>query len=151
MASLVILIMAGVGLGWLVPYHVPNEHDPGDLPPVLVPILSMSVCALTALLLGISAWRQKDRDQTEARDSEAAEKISWSFKNLGNLGVWLAAAAVCWLLLKYLGFIYAAGFIIAAGIWYGGIRKPWIILSAALATPLLIDNIVWYGLNIQLP
>ena len=52
-ASLIILAMVGIVLGWLVPNYVPSAHDAGDLPPTLVPMLSMAVCALTGLLLGI--------------------------------------------------------------------------------------------------
>ena len=57
-ASLLILLIAALALGWLIPNYVPAAHDAGDLPPTLVPLLSMAVCALTALLLGISAWRR---------------------------------------------------------------------------------------------
>ncbi len=45
----------------------------------------------------------------------------------------------------------AAAVTIAAGTVYGGIRNVWIIIASALIIPLLIDKIVWYGLNIQLP
>ena len=57
-ASLIILLIVGIAQGWLIPNYVPSAHDAGDLPPTLVPMLSMAVCALTALLLGISAWRR---------------------------------------------------------------------------------------------
>ncbi len=150
-ASLIILLMAGIVQGWLIPNYVPSAHDPGDLPPTLVPILSMAVCALMALLLGISAWRRNADVPDETRDDEAAEKLIFGLKEAANLLLWLAAAAVIWLLLKYVGFMAAAAVSIAAGTVYGGIRNVWIIIASGLIIPLLIDKIVWYGLNIQLP
>ncbi len=134
-ASLIILVMVGLVLGWLVPNYVPSAHDAGDLPPTLVPILSMAVCALMALLLGISAWRRSGDVPDETQDDEAAEQLIFGLKEAANLLLWLAAAAVT----------------IAAGTVYGGIRNVWIIISCTLIIPLLIDKIVWYGLNIRLP
>lgn len=150
-ASLIILLMAGVVQGWLIPNYVPSAHDAGDLPPTLVPMLSMAVCALTALLLGISAWRQRGDGPDETRDDEAAEHLNFGLKETVNLLLWLGAAAVIWLLLKYAGFMAAAAVTIAAGTVYGGIRTVWIVLASTIVIPVLIDRIVWYGLNIRLP
>jgi len=150
-ASLIILAMAGFALGWLIPNYVPSAHDPGDLPPTLVPMLSMAVCGLTALLLGIAAWRRREDVSEDARNSEASERLIFGLKEAANLALWLAAATVIWLLLKYVGFIAAAVVAIAAGTVYGGIRNVWIVLASALIIPLLVDKIVWYGLNIKLP
>jgi F0F1-type ATP synthase assembly protein I len=150
-ASLIIFVLVGVTLGWLVPNYVPSAHDAGDLPPTLVPILSMAVCALMALLLGISAWRQRGDIVDETQDDEAAEQLNFGLSEAANLLIWLAASAVIWLLLKYVGFVVAAAVTIAAGTVYGGIRNIWLIISSALIIPLLVDKIVWYGLNIRLP
>jgi len=150
-ASLIILLLAGIVQGWLIPNYVPSAHDAGDLPPTLVPILSMAVCALMALLLGISAWRRNGDVADKIQDDEAADRLIFGLKEAANLLLWLAAAAVIWLLLKYVGFLAAAAVAIGAGTVYGGIRNVWIIIASALFIPLLIDKIVWYGLNIQLP
>ncbi len=150
-AALIILLVVGIAQLWLIPNYVPSAHDAGDLPPTLVPMLSMAVCALTALLLGISAWRRSGDAPDETQDDEAAEQLIFGLRETANLLIWLAAAAVIWLLLKYVGFVAAAEVTIAAGTIYGGIRKVWIIISSALIIPLLIDKIVWYGLNIRLP
>jgi len=150
-ASLIILLIAGIALGWLIPNYVPSSHDPGDLPPTMVPVLSMSVCALTAFLLGVSAWRRSADVPDETPTDEAAGKLVYGLKETANLLLWLAAATVIWLLLKHVGFVAAAAVAIAAGTVYGGIRNVWIIIASALTIPLLIDKIVWYGLNIRLP
>ena len=150
-ASLIILLIVGIAQGWLIPNYVPSAHDAGDLPPTLVPMLSMAVCALTALLLGISAWRRSGHVPDETQDDEAADQLIFGLKEAANLLLWLAAAVVIWLLLKYVGFVAAAAVAIAAGTFYGGLRNVWIIIASALIIPLLIDKIVWYGLNIQLP
>jgi hypothetical protein len=150
-AALIILLIVGIAQLWLIPNYVPSAHDPGDLPPTLVPTLSMAVCGLTALLLGISAWRRRGDAAVENPDGEAAEQLSFGLKEAANLLLWLAAAAVIWLLLKYVGFMAAAAATIAAGTVYGGIRSVWIIIASAVVIPLLVDKIVWYGLNIKLP
>jgi len=77
--------------------------------------------------------------------------LIFGLKEAANLLLWLVAAAVIWLLLKYVGFVAAAVITIAAGTVYGGIRNAWIIIASALIIPLLIDKIVWYGLNLRLP
>lgn len=150
-ASVIVLLMAGVALGWLIPVHVPNAHDPGDLPPILVPTLSAAVMGLMAILLGVRSLRSKRAGHDEQEEGEAADDLVFGVEELVNLGVWVVASAATWLLLRYLGFVYAAGFIIAAGLVYGGVRKPWVVIVLAVAAPVLIDNIVWYGLNVQLP
>ena len=150
-AALIILLIVGIAQLWLIPNYVPSAHDPGDLPPTLVPMLSMGVCGLTALLLGISAWRRRGNAVVEKPDSEAAEQLNFGLKEAANLLLWLAAAAVIWLLLKYVGFMAAAAATIAAGTVYGGIRNIWIVLASTIVIPVLVDKIVWYGLNIRLP
>lgn len=150
-AALIILLMVGITQLWLIPNYVPSAHDPGDLPPTLVPMLSTAVFGLTALLLGISAWRRRKDATDDDPDGEAAEQLIFGLKEAANLLLWLAAAAVIWLLLKYVGFIAAAAVTIAAGTVYGGIRNVWIVLASAIIIPLLVDKIVWYGLNIRLP
>jgi len=72
-------------------------------------------------------------------------------KEAANLLLWLAAATVIWTLLEYVGFMAAAAATIAAGTVYGGIRNVWIVLASAIVIPLLVDKVVWYGLNIKLP
>ena len=150
-ASAVILAIAGVALGWLIPNYVPSAHDAGDLPPTMVPILSMVVCALTAFLLGISAWRSSKDVPDDTQSDEAAEQLVFGLRETANLLIWLTASAVIWLMLKYVGFMAAAGVTIAAGTIYGGVRNVWIVISSALIISVLIDQIVWYGLNIKLP
>ena len=150
-AALIILLVVGIAQLWLIPNYVPAAHDPGDLPPTLVPMLSMAACGLTALLLGISAWRRRKDAADENPEDEATEQLIFGLNEAANLVLWLAAAAVIWLLLKYVGFMAAAAVTIAAGTVYGGIRNVWIVIASALIIPLLVDKIVWYGLNIQLP
>lgn len=150
-AALIILLIVGIAQLWLIPNYVPSAHDPGDLPPTLVPMLSTGMCGLTALLLGISAWRRRGDAADEKPDSEAADQLIFGLKEAANLLIWLAAAAVIWVLLKYVGFMAAAAATIAAGTLYGGIRNVWIVLASAIVIPLLVDKIVWYGLNIKLP
>ena len=75
----------------------------------------------------------------------------FGIREAGNLLIWLAAAGVVWLLLKFAGFEVAAGVVIAAGAVYGGIRNPIVVILSALIIPQVIDKAVWYGLQIQLP
>ena len=150
-ASIIILAFSGVALGWLIPNFISTNYDAGDLPPSLISSLSMGVCALTALLLGISALRRKDDNHQDAQEDEAAEKLSFGIREAGNLLLWLAASGIVWLLLKFVGFEVAAGAAIAAGAVYGGIRNPLVVVLAALIIPQVIDKVVWYGLQIRLP
>jgi len=90
-ASLIILLIVGIAQGWLIPNYVPSAHDAGDLPPTLVPMLSMAVCALTALLLGISAWRRSGHVPDETQDDEAADQLIFGLKEAANLLLCLAA------------------------------------------------------------
>jgi len=150
-ASIIILAFSGLALGWLIPSFISTNYDAGDLPPSLISSLSMGVCAITAILLGISSWRRKDDNHQEAQEDEAAEKLSFGIREAGNLMLWLAAAGIVWLLLKFVGFEVASGAVIAAGAVYGGIRNPLKVVLAALIIPQVIDKAVWYGLNIKLP
>ena len=150
-ASIIILAFSGMMLGWMIPNFVPQKHDAGDLPPSLMPFLSMSIFALTALLLGISAWRRKDDNHQNDPDDEATEKLVFGIREAGNLLLWLAASGIASLLLKFVGFEVAAGALIAAGAVYGGIRNPIVIAIAALIIPQIIDKAAWYGLQIRLP
>jgi len=148
---MIILAFSGVALGWLIPSFVSTSYDAGDLPPSLISSLSMGVCALTAILLGISALRRKDDSHQDGQEDEAAEKLGFGIREAGNLLLWLAASGIVWLLLKFMGFEVAAGAVIAAGAVYGGIRNPLVVILAALIIPQIIDKAAWYGLQIRLP
>ena len=150
-SSAVIIILAGFALLWLIPTHVPSRHDPGDLPPSLVPFLSAVVLGVTGLLLGISAWRKRKIPADGTKMNEAAETMGFGRKELGNLLLLSAAAGGYWLLMKLAGFEAASGALIAAGMWYGGMRKLWVVGVSAVAMPVLVSQVCWHALNIQLP
>ena len=150
-ASITILMVSGLALGWLIPNFIAAKHDAGDLPPTLIPSLSMSVCALTGILIGISAWRRRDGRGQGREEDKAAETLAFGIREAGNLLLWLAASGIVWLLLKFIGFEVAAGAVIAAGAVYGGIRNPVVVILAALIIPQIIDKAAWYGLQIKLP
>ena len=150
-ASIIILAFSAVALGWLIPNFITTKYDAGDLPPSLISSLSMGVCALTAILLGISAWRRNGWNHQDNQKDDAPQTLFFGIREAGNLLIWLAAAGVVWLLLKFAGFEVAAGVVIAAGAVYGGIRNPIVVILSALIIPQVIDKAVWYGLQIQLP
>ncbi len=150
-SSLIIVGLAGFALIWLIPNHVPTRHDPGDLPPNLMPLLSAGALGLAGLLLGISAWRKKEKDFDAAKMNEAAETMGFGLTELKNLGVILAASGVYWLIMKYAGFEVASAILIAAGMWFGGLRKIWLMAALAIVVPVLVSKIAWYTLNIKLP
>ena len=113
--------------------------------------MTREICALTGILIGISAWRRKAGRQQSRQADEADEKSAFGAREAGNLILWSAAAGIVWLLLKFAGFEVAAGAIIAAGAVYGGIRNPIVVVLIALIVPQIIDKAVWYGLQIRLP
>ncbi len=150
-SSIVIMILALIALVWLIPNNVPSWHDPGDLPPYMMPVLSVFIFAITGLLIGISAWRKKDEDFDESQLNEAAETMSFGVKEASNLGLWLAASIVYCVLLKFAGFEVASGLLIAGGMFYGGLRNFWIIAAGSVVVPILIVQLSWHVLNIRLP
>ena len=150
-SSMVILVLSGIALFWLIPNHVPTRHDAGDLPPNLIPMLSAGILAFAALLLGISAWRKKDTETDDDQKGEAFEEMGFGLNELGNLAILLAASGVYWLILKHVGFEVASGVLLVAGMWYGGLRKIWIIVGTAVIIPLFISQVAWYTLHIKLP
>jgi len=150
-AAIVILAFSAVLLVWVIPNFISTKYDAGDLPPALIASLSMGVCALAALLLGISAWRRKDDKHRDTPKDGAGEKLYFGLREAGDTLLWSAAFGIVWLLLKYAGFEVAAGVVIAGGIVYGGVRNPIVVILAALIIPQVIDKAVWYGLQIRLP
>jgi len=150
-SSLIIFAISIVGLVWLIPGHVPTRHDAGDLPPNLMPMLSMAIFALAGLLLGISAWRKSGDTLDESQFSEAAETLGFQKRESLNLLVWLGTSAIYWLLLRFVGFEIASGITIAAGMIYGGLRNWWIISVAAIFIPVLIARLFWHILSVSLP
>jgi hypothetical protein len=151
-AAIIILAFSAVVLGWVIPNFISTKYDAGgDLPPALISSLSMGVCALTALLIGISAWRRKDDKYSDIPKSVAGETLSFGLREVGALLLWSAAFGIIWLLLKFVGFEVAAGVVIAGGAVYGGVRNPIVVILVALIIPQIIDKATWYGLQIKLP
>lgn len=150
-ASIIILAFSAVAFAWLIPYFISAKHDAGDLSPSLIPSLSMGVLALTAMLLGISAWQKQDDSYQDIQEGEEGDSLSFGIRETGDLLLWLIASGIIWLLLKYVGFEVAAGIAIAAGTIYGGIRNPIVVILAALIIPQVIDKAVWYWLQVMLP
>ena len=150
-SSIIIIVLAGVAMFWLIPNHVPTRHDPGDLPPNLMPMLSAGVLAFTGILLGISAWRKKDFQSDDQQNEKALEKIGFGFKEFTNLVILMLASAVYLLVLKHAGFEVASGLLMATAMLYAGLRNIWIIAGVSIVMPVLIVQVAWHTLNIQLP
>ena len=140
---------------WCLLWFIPNNTEPPqshlDLAPSLIPMVAMSTCLVTSIMLIIAAWRAPKSADNPDDDEFGVEATGATADVMVNFSLWIFAAAVSWLLMAYVGFEPAMAVFLSATMYFVGVRQHWVVAVVAVVTPIVLSQLVWYLFSTEMP
>lgn len=151
-AAVVLVAFAAVGLAWVVPTQTSPPQMALDLPPAFVPNLALGVLLVLGVVLGLRAqWRLRNAKIQDHDIEFGAEASGFGRAELINTSLWFLVSALAMLAMPVLGFAITGGLMIIAAMLFAGQRNPWVVGLVGIIAPVLIDQLSWHALSIELP
>lgn len=146
-------LLAAAGLFLLIPAQTGDAGNSTDIAPSFFPNLGLGICLALGMLLLVQAVRgQPDGGGDASAEEEAADDDSLSGLDFAcDIVIWIAGSVLTILMLGYAGFIPTGILLIAAWMFYCGMRSPVIIGLVAIGVPVLLERFCWLVLTIRLP
>jgi len=154
LAASTLLTLAGIlSLAWLIPDQVPVPAGPDQgLSARFMPTVAVSALTVLAFLLGMNVLIRKLRGLAPlAEENEDNDDQGFGAAEAVNTMVLLAGSGVYVGLLATVGFVVSTAFGLAVCLYFGGVRNRLLIVALCLGIPLVLEQILWWGLTIQLP
>lgn len=149
-SGLVLMLLAGLGLFWLVPSQTAPAQSPLDLPPGLMPSLALAVCLALAILLVARALRPV-RGEPGRHEEFGAEASGIGRRELFNLAGWIALSTATMLALPRLGFLFTGALLLAAVLIYARARPLWLVALLVPLVPLALQQVALHAFTTELP
>ena len=134
----------------IIPHYTYPPDSALDLAPSFIPSLAVVVTLLLAVLLGIMGLlsRKTDDDLHEEFGEEASGVGLQEFK---NLGLWILVSICAWFGTKFIGFEPTMAMLLAAGLYFAGLRNYNLMVVIALTIPIVLSEGAWYVFVSELP
>jgi len=136
---------------WLVPNNTVPATSEFDVSPGFVPYIALGTILLYSLILLFQALRQPSASDSESDDEFGAEATGVDAQVLKNLLILSVVSALSWLGIKHIGFEPAMTLMIAATMYYVGVRNWLSIALTAVLAPIVLSMCAWYFFSTQMP
>ncbi len=143
-------VVALICLFWVIPATTSPPDSELDLAPAFIPMVAVITLLVLSIVLGLTAYLKK-ADNTELHDEFGADASGMGREEFANLGLWVLAAAVSWLIMAYVGFEPAMTVFLGVVLYFIGLRNYWLIVGLALAVPIFLSQFVWFAFDTQMP
>ncbi len=152
-ASGILTLLGVFSLAFLIPGHVPvpTGLDQG-LSARFMPTVAASAMTVLALILGCTVLIRQLRGRAPiSEDNEDNDEQGFGAKEIANTFALLAGAGVYVWLLSTVGFVVSSALGLVACLWFGGVRRWWLIVVLSVGLPLAVTQLLWWSLTIQVP
>jgi len=136
---------------WLVPNNTVPATSEFDVSPGFVPYIALGTILLYSVILLVHALRQPTKEGDESDDEFGAEATGVDARVLANLLILTVVSMLAWLGIKYIGFEPAMTVMIAAIMYYVGVRNWLTIGLTAVFAPIVLSMCAWYFFSTQMP
>ena len=134
----------------IIPHYTYPPDSELDLAPSFIPSLAVVVTLLLAVLLGIMGLlsHKTDDDLHEEFGEEASGVGLQEFK---NFGLWILVSIGAWFGTKFIGFEPTMAMLLAAGLYFAGLRNYRLMVVIAITIPIVLSEGAWYVFVSELP
>ena len=138
-------------LVWLIPNNTIPPTSEHDISPSLVPSIAAATALLTSIMMAWRAWRTSAEDAKGMDDEFGAEATGINGSVLINVGLWTLGATVCWAIITHVGFEPGMAVLLAATMFYIGVRRAVPLIGTAIVMPILLSQATWYFFTTEMP
>lgn len=114
--------------------------------PRAYPFLIGILLVVAGIAIGVQVWRGRAAPAEEGEDIDTDQPANWR-----GVVILIALFAAHALLIGYIGWPLAAALLFGGTAVTLGARRWWAVAVAALALPVILLYVFWYGLSVYLP
>ena len=137
-------------LFWIIPATTSPPDNPNDLAPAFIPTVAMTTLLVLSIVLVLTALPKREEEK-ELHEEFGDEATGFGKQEAINLGLWILAALVSWLIMNYVGFEPAMTLFIGAVLYFVGLRNYWLLAAVSVAVPIALSQFVWYLFQTEMP
>lgn len=150
--GLVALLSSLCAVFLLIPHNIKIITDvETGISPSLFPYIGSIGLGVFAAILIIVNLTNILKDKMIEEESEDKETLEFGRTEVVNMLILLGSSMIYVYLMKCTGFLIAAAIYTSGAMFLCGVRKIHLFLVGAIIIPLVLERILWYGLQIQLP
>lgn len=149
-SSVVISAISLLFLFYIIPTQTSPPGSPLDLEPSFIPSLAITVTLILAIIMGATAFFSR-KSQDEEHEEFGAESSGMGWIEFKNLGLWILVSLFAWFGTTYVGFEPTMTVLLAAGLYFAGVRNYWLMAIIAVATPIILSLGAWHIFTAELP
>ncbi len=149
-SGVVISAISLLFLFWIIPTQTSPPDSHLDLAPKFIPSLAIIVTLLLAIILSATAFFSR-KAEDEEHEEFGAEASGMGWAEFKNLGLWALASIFAWFGTTHVGFEPTMTVLLAAGLFYAGLRNYWLTAVIAIATPIILSQFAWHIFVTELP
>jgi len=149
--ALVLIPLCLFCIFWLVPNNTVPATSEFDVSPGFVPYIALWTMLVYSAILLLNEWRKSVSNLEELDEEFGAEATGVDLQVLKNLVILIVVSVLAWLGIKYLGFEPSMMLLIAATMYYVGVRNWLSIGLTSILAPIVLSMCAWLFFSTQMP
>jgi len=150
-SSIVVAVGSVLLLAWLIPTYTAPAQSPLDIPPARLPSIAIWTCLITAMIMGIGAFRAKagggHTDDEEFGDTATGIGAD----ELVRIAILIVLVAVIAVAMPLAGFEITMGILLVAMMVFLRQRNYAILAAVAVIVPVGLAQLIWHVFTVELP
>lgn len=136
---------------WLVPNNTVPATSEFDVSPGFIPYIALGTMLFYSIILLVGELRRSAISPDEADEEFGAEATGVDGRVLKNLVIYAVVSVLAWLGIRHIGFEPAMAILIAAVMFYTGVRNWLTIALTAVLAPVILSQCAWFFFSTQMP
>lgn len=136
---------------WLIPTYTVPATSEFDVSPGFVPYIALGAMLFYSIILLFSELRKKAANEEEQDAEFGSEATGVDRRVLLNLAILTVVSILSWLGIRYVGFEPAMMVLVAAIMYYVGVRNWLTIGLTAILGPIVLSMCAWYFFTTEMP
>jgi len=138
---------------WLVPNNTVPATSEFDVSPGFVPYIALGTMLFYSIILLVTSLKSelKNGAGDDADEEFGGEATGVDSQVLKNLVIYIVVSVLAWLGINTIGFEPAMTILIAAIMFYTGVRNWLTIVLTSLLAPVILSQCAWFFFSTQMP
>ncbi len=150
-SSIVVAVGSVLLLAWLIPGYTAPAQSPLDIPPARLPSIAIWTCLITAVIMGIGAFRAKAGDGHSDDEEFGDTATGIGGEELIRIAILIALVAAIAVAMPLAGFEITMGVLLVAMMVFLRQRSYAVLLAVALIVPVGLSQLIWHVFTVELP
>lgn len=150
-SSIIVVLGSILLLVWIIPTFTAPAQSPLDIPPARLPSIAVWTCLITAVIMGIAAWRSNGRDGQGDDEEFGDTAIGIGAEELLRIAILASLVVAVAVAMPLAGFEITMGTLLLAMMVFLRQRSYAMLAAVALIVPVGLAQLIWYVFSVEFP